>query len=85
MSEQNEEHPFYGKHVFRHQEQDYIQSILAKYLKEPVSESLKEKIWNDLQMAKYEGKITIPFKVVMRRDIYGQYPEYVDIILDTKL
>lgn len=85
MSEQNEEHPFYGKHVLRHKEEEVIETILSKYRKEPVTEALKEQIWNDLQMAKWEGKITIPFKVVMRRDIYGQFPEYVDIILDTKL
>lgn len=85
MSKENEEHPFYGKPVLRHREEEEIRQILSKYKNDPVDEALKEKIWNDLQMAKYEGKITIPFKVVMRRDVFGEYPEYVEVILDTKL
>jgi hypothetical protein len=85
MSKQNEEHPFYGKPVLRHREEDVVRSILAKYKNDPVDESLKERIWNDLQMAKYAGEITIPFKVVLRRDVFAEYPEYVEVILDTKL
>lgn len=85
MKQEFKEHPYYGKPVLRHQEEAYIRSVLHKYRHDEVSEVLKEKIWNELQMAKFEGRVTIPFKVVMRRDVYGLYPEYIEIILDTKL
>jgi len=80
-----EEHPFYGYDVLRHREQKYINDILAKYKDEPVTDDLKKKIWDELQQAKFEGRVTIPFKVVTRRDTYGKYPEFIEVILDTKV
>lgn len=78
-------HPFYGKEVVRRQEQEFIQTFLKKYSKEPVNEALKQKIWEDLQMEKHLGNITIPFKVVLRQDPSGQFPSYIEVILDTKV
>lgn len=78
-------HPFYGKDILAKKEQAFMQTFLAKYRKETVNEELKTKIWNDLQKEKFLGHLTIPFKVVLRRDIYGKYPDFIEIILDTKV
>lgn len=80
-----EEHPFYGFDIIRRKEQAYIQVLLKKYRQFPVNEELKAKIWDELQMEKYKGNITIPFKVVMRRDSLKKFPDYIEIILDTKV
>lgn len=80
-----EEHPFYGFEIIRRKEQAYIQELLKKYRHDPVTEELKAKIWDELQMEKYKGNVTIPFKVVMRRDALKKYPDYIEIILDTKV
>lgn len=80
-----DEHPFYGISINRRQEQAYIQNLLKKYRHEPVTDELKAKIWDELQMEKYKGNITIPFKVVMRRDAFKKYPDYIEVILDTKV
>lgn len=79
------EHPFYGQHIIRNKEQEYIQKLLKKYKNEPVNDALKQKIWDDLQMEKHLGNITIPFKIAMRLDSSGKFPEYVEVILDTKV
>ena len=80
-----EEHPFYGKEILRDQEQSYICSLLKKYEKEAPGEDLKKKIWEELQMEKHYGRITIPFKVAFRHDSTGKFPDYVEVILDTKV
>ncbi len=86
MSHNNEHaHPFYGQEIVRNNEQTYINKILKKYENDPVNEELKKKIWDDLQMEKYYGRITIPFKVTLRRDINGLYPDFIEVILDTKV
>lgn len=86
MSSYNEhDHPFYGQEIIRNNQQAYINSLLKKYKNEPVNEELKRKIWDELQMEKFEGRLTIPFKVTLRRDVYGLYPDYIEVILDTKV
>lgn len=80
-----EEHPFYGIHIISRKEEKYINNILKKYRNEAVTEELKGKIWEELQMERYLGHLTIPFKVVMRRDAEKKFPDYIEIILDTKL
>lgn len=85
FSEGDESHPFYGENIFAAREQAYIQTLLKKYRREPASEELKKKIWDELQMENYHGRIKIPFKVVLRKDAYGKFPDYVEVILDTKL
>lgn len=84
MSE-DKEHPFYGYEIIRRQQQEKVENILKKHKKEEVTEELKKRIWDDLQEAKNSGEITIPFKVVMRRDAYNKYPPYIEVILDTKV
>lgn len=79
------EHPFYGYEIIRSREQAYIDNLLKKYRKEPATEELKAKIWDELQMEKYKGNVTIPFKVVLHRDTLKKYPDYIEIILDTKV
>ena len=78
-------HPFYGEEIIRRREQEFIQEFLKKYRKEPVNEALKQKIWDDLQMQKHLGNVTIPFKVVLRKDPTHQFPDYVEVILDSKV
>lgn len=82
---EDEQLPFYGKEIIRRKEQEYIHHLLKKYKDESPTEELKAKIWDELQMEKHKGSITIPFKVVMRRDIYKKYPDYIEVILDTKV
>jgi len=79
------EHPFYGTDIYRDREQEYINKLLSKYKSEPVSEDLKKKIWDELQREKYLGRIKIPFKVVIRKDPSGVFPEYIEVLLDTKV
>lgn len=81
----DEEHPFYGYTIIPRNEKEIIENLLSKYRNEPVNDELKKKIWDDLQRAKYEGKITIPFKVVIRKDPQKKFFDYVEIILDTKV
>lgn len=81
----DDEPPFYGFDIIRNKEQAYINNLLKKYRHLPVNEELKAKIWDELQMEKYKGNVTIPFKVVMRRDTQKKYPDYIEIILDTKV
>ncbi len=84
-AESSEEHLFYGYPIYRHKEQEYIQNILKKYKDHPVNEELKKKIWQDLQQEKFLGNIKIPFKIAMRLDPSGKIPDYIEVILDTKV
>jgi len=80
-----EEHPFYGYEIVRREEKEYIQELLKKYKGEKANEELKTKIWDELQMEKYHGRVTIPFKVVLRHDAAGLFPDHIEVILDTKV
>jgi len=79
------DHPFYGKDIYRDREEEYIETLLKKYKKEPVNEELKEKIWDELMWEKHLGNIHIPFKVVIRKDAQNKYPDTIEVILDTKV
>lgn len=79
------EHPFYGSDILRAKEQAYINKLLRKYKGMPVNEDLKKRIWDELQMEKYHGRIKIPFKVALRLDPTHKFPDYVEVILDTKV
>ena len=83
--QEEHEHPFYDVDIFRGREQAYINKLLKKYKGDPVNEELKKKIWDELQMEKYYGRIKIPFKVVLRLDPTHKFPGYVEVILDTKV
>lgn len=78
-------HPFYDEEIYRTRQQEYIQKLLEKYKKDPVDDALKKKIWDELQAEKYAGRVTIPFKIAMRRDPYHKIPDYIEVILDTKV
>ena len=79
------EHPFYGHVIIRREQEAYIKTLLKKYQNEPVSDELKKKVWDELQMEKNLGRITIPFKLAVRRDPYGKFPNIIEVILDTKV
>lgn len=81
----HKEHPFYDVEIVRRKENEYINALLRKYRNEPVSDALQAKIWDELQQEKFLGNITIPFKVVMRRDSTKKFPDYIEVILDTKV
>ena len=78
-------HHFYDQAIIRRQQQEYIKALLQKYQNEPVSDALKKKVWDELQMEKYRGKVSIPFKIGVRRDPYGKFPDCIEVILDTKV
>lgn len=78
-------HYFYDQLIIRREQQDYIRKLLRKYQEEPVSDALKKKVWDELQMEKYRGNVTIPFKIGVRRDPYGKFPDLIEVILDTKV
>lgn len=82
---QEHKHFFYDRPIVRNQEQNYINNILKKYRKLPVTEELKQKIWEELQQEKYLGKITIPFKIALRKDPSRKFPDFIEVILDTKV
>lgn len=84
MSESHE-HPFYGYVILPRKEEDYIKAIMKKYQNEPVNEELKKKVWDELQMEKHIGRITIPFKLAIRMDPDGKFPDLLEVILDTKV
>lgn len=84
MNDQHE-HPFYGQVIVRRQEEEYIKQLMEKHRGKPVSEELKKTVWDELQKEKYLGRVTIPFKMAVRRDPYGKFPDIIEIILDTKV
>lgn len=77
--------PFYGHEIVRRNEQEYIKTLLKKYQNEEVNDMLKQKVWDELQMEKHYGRITIPFKLAVRLDPTGKYPNRIEVILDTKV
>lgn len=83
--EHEEEHPFYGADIIRREEKEIIQEILKKYKGQEVNDDLKKRIWDELQLAKHHGIITIPFKIAVRKDPLGKYPNYIEVILDSKV
>jgi hypothetical protein len=82
---ETKKHYFYDALVVRRQQQEYIRSLLKKFQNEAVSEELKKKVWEELQKEKHLGKVTIPFKLAVRRDPYGKFPDSIEVILDTKV
>ena len=76
---------FYGKQIDPTTEQETIEKILSKYRKMPVTDELKKSIYNELCTAKASGVITIPFKIVMRKDPHRKGRDYIEVILDTKV
>ena len=79
------EHPFYGHDIYADREEEYIRNLLRKYRHEPVTDDLRKKIWDELQMEKHFGRVTIPFKIATRRDPTGKFPDFIEVILDTKV
>jgi hypothetical protein len=79
------DHPFYGHDIYPDRQQTYIQNLLSKYKGEPVTDELRKKIWDELQMEKHLGHVTIPFKIATRRDPTGKFPDMIEVILDTKV
>lgn len=79
------EQPYYGKKIARQVEQEYIQTLLSKYRKEKVTPELHKKVYDELMNEKHLGNITIPFKVLMQKDEMGIRPDYIDVVLDSKV
>lgn len=81
----HEEHPFYGYEIYRQQQENLIKKLLEKHKDKEPSEELKKAVWDELQLEKAKGNITIPFKIATRRDPYRKFPDQIEIILDTKV
>lgn len=79
------EHPFYGYEIYAKRELEYIKTLLKKYRHEAVTDELRKKIWDELQMEKHFGRIKIPFKIATRKDPTGKFPNFIEVILDTKV
>jgi len=77
--------PFYGKVIDREAEKETIEKLLSPYRGEPASEELKKKMHEVLARAKFEGKISIPYTLVLRKDTSGHHRPYVEVVLDTKV
>ena len=82
---ESHEHPFYGHVIIRRTQEEYIRFLMQKHQNEPVNEELKNKVWDEMQMEKHLGNITIPFKLAIRMDPSGQFPDLLEVILDTKV
>jgi len=80
-----EEHPFYGYEILRERQHALIDTVLAKYKGRAPDDALKKEIYEELQSLKAAGQVTIPFKVVLRRDLKRPLKNYVEVILDTKV
>ncbi|MBB63629.1 MAG: hypothetical protein CMO81_01025 [Waddliaceae bacterium] len=79
MSQGEEHHYFYHEPISRQAQADYIQEIVAKYQKEPITDDLIKKVYDELMMEKHFGRITIPFKVKNHDN------EYIEVLLDTRV
>lgn len=76
---------FYDDPIFRDEQQAFINKLLKKYKKEPATEELRQKIYDELAAEKAKGTLRIPFKVVLRKDPNRLYPPLIEVILDTKV
>lgn len=76
---------FFGKEIHPDEEQKTIESVLKKYEFDEANDALKKKIYNELVDLKRAGKISIPFQVVLRNDIFKRHRPYIEIMLDTKV
>ena len=66
-------------------QQELIRKILQKYRGRTVDSALHQEIWDELQMEKHLGHITIPFKVIKKVDPEEKYPDTIEVLLDTKV
>lgn len=80
-----EEHPFYGYEILREREHATIEAILSKHKGKRADDTLKKEIYEELHDLKDKGVITIPFKVVLRKDLKVPEASYIEVILDTKV
>lgn len=81
----SEHPPFFGEHISREQQAEFIGEMLQKYKGEAPTATLKDKIYTELMLLKHEGLVTIPFKVVLENDPTGVRPDYIDVVLETKV
>lgn len=77
--------PFYDVEILRNREEDYIETLLKPFRKEPATDDLKKKIYDLLQNEKYLGNLKIPFKVILKKDPTGIYADTIEVVLDTKV
>jgi hypothetical protein len=78
-------HPFYGVDILRARQQEYVNQILKKHKKRKADEALYKEIYDELQREKALGNLTMPFKVALRKDPTKTHPDYIEVILDTKV
>jgi chorismate mutase len=85
MAEENHEHPFYDEEIIRRREQQYIQKLLKPFKDRHADDQLKKEVWDLLVREKHLGRIKMPFKVILKQDSTGKFPDRVEVLLDTKV
>ena len=76
---------FFGKEINPDAEQKKIEQVLQKYRLEEPTEILRNKIYAEMVTLKETGEVTIPFQVVLRKEIFEKHRAYIEILLDTKV
>ena len=76
---------FFGKKIDPPSEKKLIESVLAKYRAKEATDELRKMIYTELMHMKAAGKISIPFQVVLRKDIFAKHRPFIEIVLDTKV
>jgi hypothetical protein len=81
----SEKHLFYDKEIVRQKQHEYIQALLEKYKNDPVTDELKQKIYDELCEERFKGNISIPFQIIVKRDNSGIHHDYIEVLLDTRV
>jgi hypothetical protein len=76
---------FYGKKICREDEEAFIKEILGKYKDLPINEETKKKVYDELCWEKHLGRLTIPFSVQIKKDPYERYPDFIEVLLESKV
>ena len=77
--------PFYGKWIISDDEEQRIKKLVAPYQKKPPTEEVRKEIYDLLSDARFRGEISIPFRVILYKDIYKKYPDRIEVLLETKV
>ena len=79
------DHLFYEKEIVRGNEQEVINAVLKQFKHEPATDELKNTIYDALCKEENLGNINIPFKVLLKKDQSGVHPDYIEVMLDTRV
>jgi len=66
-------------------QQEFLNRLLIKYKGQVANAALKAKISDELALEKHLGRLTIPYKIVLRLDPTKLFSDSIEVILDTKV